>query len=1231
MSSASNSTNDNVSNTSTASRQSLLYFAHPTSTLASSLSNSNFISKNSTFTSNFSIPNSPDIRPVSNPLYLPQPKDIKDGYTAFQSEISILPPSPNLYIHEEPENEDFRYAHDMRPTTPTFNSDRLGLLHSIHPVDPRYQLNTVKSSTTLGKGLSQLVTSVARRASHGSFNFGQNLSTTSIQTAIPPGGYLRESHRFANPINDNQPSTRSPTEPSPFGLWANTSLAPDNEFFSPIPPSTPRVMRSVPHWPSSSPSQKPRPSSPGDKLMRFRPPPQPRTVVLQAAGESSAANGLMRFPQFDDVDSDQRTCNVVAVAALITVILIGAFMALTSMIVVEPSSIPIWRLSKDVLPMSYDLRLSLVPGDNNMIGRVGIALNVTKPTKNITLHSGPSVFIEDLSIDVDGDSIKPTWTRNSLDETLRIIFNHSLAVGSNYILIINYNTTIGDVNERTGFFSQGGNKIVNKHWVGLTDFKPCKARLSIPAFDEPGFLATFKLSITIPVQYSAVSNTRVVQILPAINRVFSYKTEMSTHVFERTPRISPHLFAFGVHDLDRIFYEWSPTSGLTHKIGNTNQINIGKELGLDDLRGDDPDAILVSVFHRRGKATESVEALRIAVEKLNWLSEWTGVKLPLKKLDLVPVAGLKGSVGGLGLMFFDDSLLLGLLNSESKIMELEIANQLALQWFGGYSLIEWWDDLWLTEGISYYLKYLSTITTPFNILHQQLIFFEFDGAFEINNPPQATTYQITRPIVATKSQTRTPQQIASLFDPIIFKKTATVLRMLNSHFKDTLGDDIINVAIKSFISRSELKFATTGNFLSTLPSSIDFLSPILGSWLNLPGHPVVIMEESAENETITISQELYTEWTETPTPHSYFHIPITIQTSNDTISLILTGPIKIPIPTTLLLNGNSPSAFRIQYPPSPAYPSPLGPIATAQVISNAITSLQSNRATDDSLPHLLSTLPLLKGQNDPELWKALTDPLLRFSDHVHDPALNHFLANLLPIDDPSIAAAQFMRLAVEWHHNPLVDWALNVFRTLVSHSKIAVAPDVLPWVYVAAMRYSGDNQLVFDVVASAIDEASLPGDLLSALFATPVSKLQHRALAVLDERLLDGKAECDGVIHKLRVLTREKGGAITVLKSIVVPWWAGVDDGNITMVAKCVSRSGVRDGGLEVARLVEDIAQRIEQEDDWKDMIEIESLERKVSDLVVVNALRRGMQRAIATKRFRAKWKADIVEWAKRH
>ena len=82
----------------------------------------------------------------------------------------------------------------------------------------------------------------------------------------------------------------------------------------------------------------------------------------------------------------------------------------------------------------------------------------------------------------------------------------------------------------------------------------------------------------------------------------------------------------------------------------------------------------------------------------------------LNKLDLTALSSLvQGSSSDWGLILFDEDQLMFLEGVSSEAdrdrIIVELARQIAKQWFGNMVTMTWWEDSWLSEGIKDIFSY----------------------------------------------------------------------------------------------------------------------------------------------------------------------------------------------------------------------------------------------------------------------------------------------------------------------------------------------------------------------------------------------------------------------------------------------------------------------------------------------------------------------------------------------
>ena len=202
---------------------------------------------------------------------------------------------------------------------------------------------------------------------------------------------------------------------------------------------------------------------------------------------------------------------------------------------------------------------------------------------------------------------------------------------------------------------------------------PDRARTLFPCFDQPDMKAEYNLSLTLPEDWVAVSNTAV------------SKVDGNTVTFAPTEPLSTYLFSFVAGKFDSRTYDDG-----SHRFTAYYRETDPKRL-----------AQLDTIF-------EQVAA------SLEWLEEYTGIPYPFAKYDLIMLPGFQyGGMEHTGATLYNDTqMFLGenpTLDEELRRIQL-IAHETAHMWFGDYVTMEWFNDVWTKEIFANY--FAARMTEP---------------------------------------------------------------------------------------------------------------------------------------------------------------------------------------------------------------------------------------------------------------------------------------------------------------------------------------------------------------------------------------------------------------------------------------------------------------------------------------------------------------------------------------
>ncbi|CBZ24689.1 metallo-peptidase, Clan MA(E), Family M1 [Leishmania mexicana MHOM/GT/2001/U1103] len=365
-----------------------------------------------------------------------------------------------------------------------------------------------------------------------------------------------------------------------------------------------------------------------------------------------------------------------------------------------------------------------------------------------------------------------------ISETVLLAFAAHLPseVGDTFVLIIDrFDGVIATPPEMEGLFHSNSTDAS----VLSTHLEPTGARRLYPCFDEPAIQATFQLSVIATVAQTVLSNTEVeadiaVAALPytaqkrqgtsedASNRR-SEAQESSSCASPSLPQSAPswHCVRF------------EPTPLLhTCIVG----FHVGRFTFLEQYSRSSGVLCRVVLPHTEASSSGCF-ALDLATKAVDFFADFFHVPLPLKKLDVVGVETfcVLGMENWGMVNLLQDYLIVTEttpLERRQRVTRL-IGHEICHQWFGDWVSIEWWNGLWLKEGMCRYLEYFFVNAVfPGWGLWNEFLCNIMNGALLADADPRET-----HPVDCCNSS---PRRIYDSFDAISYGKGACVLRMLFS-------------------------------------------------------------------------------------------------------------------------------------------------------------------------------------------------------------------------------------------------------------------------------------------------------------------------------------------------------------------------------------------------------------------------------------------------------------------
>ena len=471
-------------------------------------------------------------------------------------------------------------------------------------------------------------------------------------------------------------------------------------------------------------------------------------------------------------------------------------------------------LPDNVRPVHYDLTLTPNFDDFTFDGEVDITVRIRPGTTEITLNCA-EIDIKSAAVswsDTDGqhaqDASSIAYDAEAETATIGIAGTPADGLVGNQHLRM---TFTGELNDKLrGFYrSQYTNPEGETAYLATTQFEATDARRSLPCWDEPAVKATFQVTLNVPAEMAAVSNTPIIEERPGPT------AGVKTVVFDTTPIMSTYLLAYVIGDL-------------TH---------IEKEAA---------DGTVVGIWMTRGKEEQGQFALDTSVKLLSFFNDYFGIPYPLPKLDHLAIPDFAaGAMENWGCVTYRETALLvdpenSSAGTRQRVAEV-VAHEMAHMWFGDLVTMDWWDDLWLNESFATWVgtKAVDWLFPEWS-MWTQFVNMDTNRAFNLDG------LKNSHPI---EQEVLNPAEVSQLFDAISYSKGGSVLRMLE-HF---LSPSAFRQGLNIYLNRHSYANARTTDLWRALEeSSGQPVNTIMSSWTGQTGYPVLDVAASATENGLAL-------------------------------------------------------------------------------------------------------------------------------------------------------------------------------------------------------------------------------------------------------------------------------------------------------------------------------------------------------------------------------------------
>lgn len=325
---------------------------------------------------------------------------------------------------------------------------------------------------------------------------------------------------------------------------------------------------------------------------------------------------------------------------------------------------------------------------------------------------------------------------------------------------------------------------------------PDRASTLFPCFDQPDIKATYKLSLTVPKEWSVLAGGFV--------KDKQEQGDFVKYTFGESDKMSTYLFSFVAGKFKSV----------TQKPGNRQMTMLYRENNPEKLQ------------------TSTDTIFKLHQQSLDFLEKYTNCKFPFQKLDYasIPVFQYGGMEHVGAIQYKESTLFLDNTATDSEKLDRAklIAHETSHMWFGDLVTMKWFNDVWMKEVFANFMA--DKIMNPiFPKVNHNLQFFTAHYASAYAEDRSLGTHPIRQNLANLKDA-------GSLYGSIIYNKAPIMMRQLEA----SMGKAAFQKGIEKYIKKYANDNADWNNLVEILdaetPLDMQKWSTV---WVNKSGRPLL--------------------------------------------------------------------------------------------------------------------------------------------------------------------------------------------------------------------------------------------------------------------------------------------------------------------------------------------------------------------------------------------------------